>query len=142
MKNVDISNIIFIDDLQQIKNENTFVVTIPKNIKSKDHLMDIYSEKLKLPGYFGHNWDALDEVLHDLCWIDQRTIIINHEDIPSGLNNNDLKIYLDTLLYAVQVWKDSPRAGFEPPDIMHEFIVVFPLGSRKTVKKILESNNE
>jgi hypothetical protein len=31
---------------------------------------------LQIPNYFGHNLDALDEVLHDLSWISEKHLIL------------------------------------------------------------------
>ena len=39
-------------------------------VESKQDLMSALSEALELPDYFGGNWDALDEVLRDLAWLD------------------------------------------------------------------------
>lgn len=50
------------------------------------HLRDCYAtlqEQLSLPDYFGHNLDALDEMLADLEWIEEEEvkIIISHADL-------------------------------------------------------------
>jgi hypothetical protein len=39
-------------------------------IESKQDLMADLSDALVLPDYFGGNWDALDEVLRDLGWLE------------------------------------------------------------------------
>ena len=39
---------------------------------------------LRMPDYFGNNLDALNDALHDLCWIDNQRIflfIINSNDL-------------------------------------------------------------
>jgi hypothetical protein len=41
-------------------------------ISSKQDLMAALAEALELPDYFGGNWDALDEVLRDLGWLEAR----------------------------------------------------------------------
>ena len=41
-------------------------------IGSKQDLMAALSEALELPDYFGGNWDALDEVLRDLGWLEAK----------------------------------------------------------------------
>lgn len=138
MEKINTLNFQFADNPAELKKENSFIATIPINIKSKSQLLDVYSDKFKLPDYFGRNWDALDEVLKDFYWIGQKIIIIFHEGIPSGLNEKDLKIYLDILTDAVQVWRDSPREGFKPPQIMHELIVVFPSKCKKEIEKIIK----
>lgn len=39
-------------------------------VNGKQGLMAALSDSLELPDYFGANWDALDEVLRDLSWLD------------------------------------------------------------------------
>lgn len=39
-------------------------------IETKQDLMAALSDALELPDYFGGNWDALDEVLRDLGWLE------------------------------------------------------------------------
>jgi RNAse (barnase) inhibitor barstar len=46
--------------------------------------------QLSIPGYFGRNLDALDEVLNDLDWITEEKIKIIIADI-SSLMKNELK---------------------------------------------------
>lgn len=41
-------------------------------IESKQDLMADLSDALSLPDYFGGNWDALDEVLRDLGWLEAK----------------------------------------------------------------------
>ncbi len=39
-------------------------------VNGKQGLMTALSDSFELPDYFGANWDALDEVLRDLSWLD------------------------------------------------------------------------
>jgi hypothetical protein len=41
-------------------------------IGSKQDLMGALGKALELPDYFGGNWDALEEVLRDLSWLDAK----------------------------------------------------------------------
>jgi hypothetical protein len=52
-------------------------------IETKQDLMSALSEALELPDYFGGNWDALDEVLRDLGWLDAR----GHVLVVSGTDS-------------------------------------------------------
>lgn len=39
-------------------------------VGGKDALLSALAEGLRLPDYFGHNWDALEECLGDLEWLE------------------------------------------------------------------------
>ena len=42
------------------------------NLKNRIDLFRDISSKLNFPNFFGNNWDALDECLCDLEWIDSK----------------------------------------------------------------------
>lgn len=47
--------------------------------KAISTLSEFYNDleyALQIPPYFGHNLDALDEVLHDLSWLTEKHIIL------------------------------------------------------------------
>lgn len=37
---------------------------------SKTELLEQLAREFEFPDYFGHNWDALEECLHDLSWLE------------------------------------------------------------------------
>ena len=39
-------------------------------IEGKEQLLDAISKRFEFPDYFGGNWDALEECLRDLGWLD------------------------------------------------------------------------
>ena len=77
-----------------IKSSDIKVVSIGK-VYGVNELFDELERKLEFP-YFGHNWDALNDLLGDLYWIREKHIIIVHSDFPC-LEKKDLKSYLDML---------------------------------------------
>jgi RNAse (barnase) inhibitor barstar len=46
------------------------VVVVRSAIASETDLFDALGAALEFPDYFGRNWDALDESLRDLGWLD------------------------------------------------------------------------
>jgi hypothetical protein len=92
------------------------VVRVKSGIRSKQKLLAILAEKLRFPGYFGWNWDALEECLGDLSWLPPgERVAIVHEDLPFGAGGDNRGIYLSILAAAGA----APRAD-------HPLAVVFP----------------
>ena len=72
--------------------------------ESKEGLLRQICAGLKTPTEAGLNWDALDEVLHDLSWIRERDIVLVHSGFDA-LDGEDLEIYAEILSSAATHWK-------------------------------------
>lgn len=99
-----------------------YVVLLQRGIKSKEELFTSLAKKLEFPAYFGHNWDALDECLADLSWIDAPRVTILHEDLPL-VDASEQSTYLDIL-------ESSMRTGCKPLRVM------FPSAVRERIERI------
>jgi hypothetical protein len=106
-----------------------WVVRIGAEICTRDELFGLLQATLKLPEYFGWNWDALDDCLRDLHWVQARRVVVRHEGLPL-LPDDDLRTYLDILVRAVEDWR---------PDEQHELVVVFPESAELRVRGLLRS---
>lgn len=106
---------------------NGFVARLPSGISSREHLFDLLTHALRLPPYFGRNWDALEECLRDLSWIMARRVILVHGDLP-GLESDDLRVYIDILSNSVRHWRRKQG---------HELLVVFPHRAKNDVVSLL-----
>ena len=73
-------------------------------VHGKQALMAALADALELPDYFGGNWDALDEVLRDLSWLESEgTVLVVNEG--SDLWNREPAL-AGTL---VSVWTSAAR---------------------------------
>lgn len=91
---------------------NVFYASITSPIQDKMALFKELYDILDFPGYFGFNWDALNDCLRDFCWINSYEIILAHEVLPS-LSIQDFVIYLDILRDAIALWKKENEHSFE-----------------------------
>lgn len=104
-------------------------VEIPKGIGGRSDLFSVYVSQLAFPAYFGWNWDAFEECLNDLSWIDEGQVVIHHVDLPLA-DPGDRRTYLKILLAALERWStpDGPRLA-----------VVFPVGCEEAIDEALAS---
>ena len=72
--------------------------------EGKEGLLRRIYAGLKTPTEAGLNWDALDEVLHDLSWIRERDIVLLHSGFDA-LDGEDLETYAEILSSAAEHWK-------------------------------------
>lgn len=104
------------------------IADVPAAIRTKADLLSALAKSLHLPDYFGENWDALEECLRDLSWLEQRRVVILHHDMPL-LEAVSLRTYLDILRNAIVSWNNAH----------HEVVVVFPPEVKRDVMRVLET---
>jgi RNAse (barnase) inhibitor barstar len=75
---------------------------------------------LRLPDYFGHNWDALDECLHDLGEGQWRRHAVLWEDAPQSLAAA-AQTFLDALHVLIEAARDL--GGEDPPTQLEVFVL-------------------
>ena len=93
------------------------LLEVPIDLQENKHaLFAWYAKELKLPEYFGKNWDSLEECLLDLSWLSERRLVIFHRVLPLGLNLKDQQTYICILARVMQDWK---------VDEIHEVTVIF-----------------
>lgn len=100
-------------------------VWIPSGLLRKRDLLRVLSQGLNFPSYFGWNWDALEECLRDLSWIEQpRRILLIHEGLPFQPDWENRATYLSILKDAIATWG---------PNQSHELIAIFPAHCRDEI---------
>jgi hypothetical protein len=104
-----------------------FAAEVPAGLAGADALLRALCDALRLPGWFGFNWNALSECLRDLDWLPQRSVVLRHVDLPA-LPTLDLQNYVGVLADAVASWT--------APD-EHQLRIVFPSHVRHEVLRAL-----
>jgi hypothetical protein len=79
------------------------VARMPAGIGRKQPLFHALAKGLALPGYCGHNWDALEEALRDFAWLgDVDTVWLVHADLPFSATSRHRGTYLSILRECVE----------------------------------------
>ena len=94
---------LFVDSPADFHDDAALVVRVPAGVRSKQKLLAILADKLHFPGYFGWNWDALEECLGDLSWLPQgQPVVIVHDDLPFGSGGDNRAVYQGILASVAQ----------------------------------------
>ena len=94
-----------------------------KNIARKEQLLTHAALALQFPKDFGHNWDALEECLTDLEWVDGDGYVIYYDHIDGLLaaHPDQFETLVEILRDSVKSWKEDGEAmvvllsGTRPP---------------------------
>jgi RNAse (barnase) inhibitor barstar len=114
----------FVLDVRTFEKNDALVARVAGDIRTSQQLFDLLYRLLTLPGYFGFNWNALFDCLRDFHWVNERNVVIVHDDWPS-LAASEMKIYLEVLRDAVADWK---------PGEAHTLQVVFDEKDRTRIE--------
>jgi len=80
-----------------------------KNITRKEQLLNHAATAMHFPKSFGHNWDALEECLTDLEWVDAEGYVIYYDHIDGLLeaHPDQFETLVEILRDAVASWKED-----------------------------------
>lgn len=109
---------------------DALVVRIPAKLNRKRRLLAEIAGQLRFPSYFGWNWDAFEECLGDLSWLEEvQRVTILHRDVPFECSPEQRAIYLSVL-------NDRMRSTHSP-----RLTVVFPPRCRRAVGQSLQQSD-
>lgn len=129
----------------QVEDGGCFLVDVPAGLKSKEELLHALAERGHFPNYFGSNWDALLDCLRDFEWVDEKRIVINHQDVPLPDDPLERRTYLEILQEAIHECSESRTApsrdplGARMPN--HHLHIVFPESARKLIAESLSTHD-
>lgn len=114
-----------VPDVTQLPDEpGCFTARLPVT-EGRVELLAALAQALRLPEYFGHNWDALEECLRDLSWIPEGRVRIVHPVVPPYL------VYVELLRDAQDFWLGQPAGDGKLLE------AVFPASERKRLADLL-----
>jgi RNAse (barnase) inhibitor barstar len=76
---------------------------------SKEELLDRIAQALSFPGWFGRNWDALEDCLIDLSWCPAGGHVFVFEGFTLG---DDVGVLIDVLAASAEFWAARNRSFF------------------------------
>ncbi len=78
-----------------------------EHARSKPELLAAFADTLSFPEYFGYNWDALDECIRDLGWLERGNFLLAFRRASRllGLGAKDFVVLVDLLRQAALFWK-------------------------------------
>lgn len=90
--------------------KSNYIVEIDcRKCLNKQQLLKEVSEKLQFPNYFGENWDALEECLVDLSWLEFNRIVLIFSEVNQLMLNDDesLAIFIEIIVDVVKNWESG-----------------------------------
>ncbi len=119
-------SLFFYKEPQKYNPDGVFVAHVTE-VNNEDELFKQLSDNLLFPDYFGYNWNAIFDLLCDFHWIEQKKVVLVHDDLPN-LKKRELDIYLEVLVDSIRDWKEGEE---------HSFEVVFPESTRDLICSVI-----
>lgn len=117
----------FVNSPSSLNPKETFVAHL-EGIVGKEALLTSIGSLLRFPEYYGKNWDALEECLRDLHWLDAKEVLLVHNDTPR-LQEPDFRIYLQILFEVLRSW---------PANSEYQLRVIFPKEDESRIRFMLD----
>jgi len=126
----------YFDDSHAPPSPPALVVEVQAGIGNPQGLFEELAESLRFPGYFGANWNALEDCIRDLSWLPPGPVILMHRDLPLAGDVVSQRTYLSILRDTVEKRGELP-GGMRFRDL----VVVFPPDTKEQVCWLLRSVN-
>ncbi len=122
-------------DFYNTKNEikldtESKIFHIPENLERPIDIFHLYESELNIPSDFGKNWNAFFDNIRLFEFINEKNVLIIHQDIPFYQNKEIERAYIEILFDAVRHWWEFPE---------HKLYVYFPESCRSELDQIIET---
>lgn len=110
-----------------------------KRMLSLDGILDEFSAVYQFPEYFGYNWDALDECINDLDWINARAfvlILMNFDIMLAEYDSGDVDILVKVLKNACLNWKEGSEDGFQKRNTPFHVVIHTRIGFDNIISQV------
>lgn len=90
-----------------------FVAIDASAVRTKSQFLGLLSRSLAFPSWFGRNWDALEDCLTDLSWIEQPGLVVRIEGFAAyaKADPDGFVILLDIFKTSAEYWRGEGK-GF------------------------------
>ena len=89
-----------------------------QKIEKKEQFLNHAAMAMHFPEHFGNNWDALEDCLTDLSWIEDDkevngyVILFDHFDPFADHHESQLETVVEIFQSAIEYWHDQGKAMF------------------------------
>jgi hypothetical protein len=83
-----------------------------QGVAGKEGLLAAIAASLAFPGWFGANWDALEDCLTDLSWREAEGHVVVFTELASTALDDELGILIDVLASSAEYWAARGKPFF------------------------------
>jgi len=133
----------FINDLNKAMPPGGFIKVINiADVHNKQEILKVFSDAFNFPDYYGHNWDAFNDCINDLTWLDASLYLLILIGIDkSEIDEESKNILLELLDIASRRWMkgENHNLRFQNIPIPFHILVVIDEGKTDKITNLLKS---